>query len=301
IALKVAMYTIAMLLGIVGNALIIIVIGLHKKLHTATNLYLANLAVSDLCTSSFSMWVHLGSSIAPDWPFGEGVCKVTSFVQALCATSSVFFMVVIAVDRFFAIVLPLRRHGRYILRKSTWVISTIVIATWLAAAATAVPQILHWKLITLVWSDKTETFCDEDWPKQTWIFTCVLPSPIQVVLLYFSPLIIIVLTYASIVTTLWKTHDCGAINGAHHQRQKYQKVVRMLICLLLAFFICWTPFQAIVLYDTHRPSNQDASMVSYIKDLKYAFTFLAYFNSALNPILYGALNTNFRRGIADIF
>lgn len=81
IALKVTTYSLTMALGIVGNALVILIVWLNPRMQTATNLYVANLAGSDLMVSAFCMWVHMGNQITAEWPFGPVVCRMSSFIQ----------------------------------------------------------------------------------------------------------------------------------------------------------------------------------------------------------------------------
>ena len=88
IALKVTMYVLAMILAIVGNLLVILTILLNKSMQNSTNLYLLNLAVSDLMVVFFCMWVHLGANITSDWPFGEFTCKVYPFFQSKCNSNT---------------------------------------------------------------------------------------------------------------------------------------------------------------------------------------------------------------------
>ena len=69
------------LLALVGNIIVILIVVLNKRMKTTTNVFLLNLAVSDLMVGCFCMWVHLGNSITKEWPFGEYVCKVNTFMQ----------------------------------------------------------------------------------------------------------------------------------------------------------------------------------------------------------------------------
>ena len=41
-------------------------------------------------------------------------------------------------------------------------------------------------------------------------------------------------------------------------------------------------------------------LAAWVHHVKYAITSLAYYNSALNPILYAGFNENFRRGFYDV-
>ena len=80
-ALKIAFYVLAFLVTLTGNSLVILVICLNKRMRSTTNILLLNQALSDLMVAAVCMWVHLGNSITPEWPFGPLVCKVNTFCQ----------------------------------------------------------------------------------------------------------------------------------------------------------------------------------------------------------------------------
>ncbi|XP_053381447.1 neuropeptide FF receptor 2-like [Mercenaria mercenaria] len=74
-------------------------------------------------------------------------------------------------------------------------------------------------------------------------------------------------------------------------------VIRMLIAVLTTFIICWTPQQVFILWDIFR--TEDEPIENYIFGAKYAALYVAYSNSAINPVLYGCFNENFRKGFED--
>ena len=80
-ALKIVFYVLAFLLIATGNTMVILVICLNKRMRSTTNVLLLNQALSDLMVAAVCMWVHLGNSITPEWPFGPFVCKVNTFCQ----------------------------------------------------------------------------------------------------------------------------------------------------------------------------------------------------------------------------
>lgn len=81
ISIKVTFYVIAFLIAVIGNIVVILIIVLNKRMKSTTNVFLLNLAVSDLMVGCFCMWIHLGNSITKEWPFGVYVCKVNTFMQ----------------------------------------------------------------------------------------------------------------------------------------------------------------------------------------------------------------------------
>ena len=81
VALKVSAYALAMMTCAVGNFLVIVIVVMCRRMRTTTNLYVCNLAVSDIMVSLLCMWVHLGTNITIDWPFTANMCKVNNFFQ----------------------------------------------------------------------------------------------------------------------------------------------------------------------------------------------------------------------------
>lgn len=80
--MKIVFYSALLILGVLGNLLIIVVIARHKHLRTKFNFYVVNLAVCDLLVAVTCPWVHLVSDLSPQrWPLGEVICKVHTFVQ----------------------------------------------------------------------------------------------------------------------------------------------------------------------------------------------------------------------------
>lgn len=81
VGLKAASYGLVILLGLGGNTLVILIVAVSRRLRTLTNLYVCNLAVSDLLVCLMCTWPHLGKNITSDWPFGAAMCKLVNFFQ----------------------------------------------------------------------------------------------------------------------------------------------------------------------------------------------------------------------------
>lgn len=82
VALKSVFYAVPMAMATIGNALVLITIVFHKKLHAPTYVYIANLAVSDFVVGAFNMWMHLVPSIFVNWPLGSGLCEISIFIRS---------------------------------------------------------------------------------------------------------------------------------------------------------------------------------------------------------------------------
>ncbi|CAG5121484.1 unnamed protein product [Candidula unifasciata] len=299
IALKVTFYVIAMVLDIVGNSMVLMIILLNRKMRNTTNLLLLNLTISDLMVGVFCMWVHMGNQISSNWPFGAFLCKFSPFCQVLSVTASVLTLTVISIERFIAVVYPFRRHW------TPQITGFILGCTWTVAIATAAPQLAVGKMFVIHWRDRTEIYCTDDWPYyyndncELWTPGRVIVCLIQGVVMFFVPLVIIIVAYTIIVIRLLIRRAPGSLvsTTSSSQEKAKRKVTKMLIIVVTTFIICWTPQQIILLYGQ---LNEDRKP-EYYRTVRYIALYIAYFNSALNPILYGGFNENFRNGFIEAF
>ena len=158
--------------------------------------------------------------------------------------------------------------------------------------------------------NETRTFywCRENWPNQEMrkIYTTVLFANI-----YLAPLTLIVIMYARIGVTLCKTsvpasrgHSSSGGGGRHESRQmvsrKKKRVVKMLVIVALLFILSWLPLWALMMLSDYASLTewQHRIINIYVYPLAH---WLAFFNSSINPIIYGFFNENFRRGFQAAF
>jgi hypothetical protein len=75
------LYLIIFLLAVVGNFLVILTLVHNKRMRTVTNLFLLNLAFSDLLLGIFCMPFTLVGVLLRDFIFGEMMCKLLPYLQ----------------------------------------------------------------------------------------------------------------------------------------------------------------------------------------------------------------------------
>ncbi|XP_019389822.1 PREDICTED: neuropeptide FF receptor 2 [Crocodylus porosus] len=297
-------YLLIFLLCMVGNGVVCFIVLRSKHMRTVTNLFILNLAVSDLLVGIFCMPTTLLDNIIAGWPFGSLVCKMSGMVQGISVSASVFTLVAIAVDRFRSIVYPFKQK----LTISTAVV--IIVVIWVLAVAIMCPsavmlQVQEEKYFRVILGYNNQTspvyWCREDWPNQEMrkIYTTVLFANI-----YLAPLSLIVIMYARIGITLFNT--AVPTTGKHGQEQRHavskkkQKVIKMLITVALLFILSWLPLWTLMMLSDY--ANLTEVQLQVINIYIYPFAhWLAFFNSSINPIIYGFFNENFRRGFQAAF
>ncbi|XP_063066662.1 neuropeptide FF receptor 2-like [Engraulis encrasicolus] len=322
-AVFITSYLLIFLTCMVGNGTVCFIIVRSKNMRTVTNLFILNLAISDLLVGIFCMPTTLVDNIITGWPFGSLVCKMSGMVQGISVSASVFTLVAIAVDRFRCIVYPFRQ-------KLTISTSTLIIMIiWVLAIAIMCPsgvmlQVTREHRVSILLSDgytnKTRPFywCRENWPNQEMrkVYTTVLFANI-----YLAPLTLIVIMYARIGVTLCKTpvpassgHSTGSGSGSggsvsrndsntHRQTsvsRKKKRVVKMLLVVALLFVLSWLPLWTLMMLSDYASltERQHRLINIYVYPLAH---WLAFCNSSVNPIVYGFFNENFRRGFKAAF
>ncbi|NXK63646.1 NPFF2 protein, partial [Sylvietta virens] len=303
-AVFITSYLLIFLLCMMGNGGVCFIILRSKRMRTVTNLFILNLAVSDLLVGVFCMPTTLLDSIIAGWPFGSLVCKMSGMVQGISVSASVFTLVAIAVDRFRSIVHPFKQ-------KLTIPTAVAIIAViWILAVAIMCPsavllQVQEEKHFQVLLGSGNATrpvfWCREEWPDPGMrkIYTTVLFANI-----YLAPLSLIAVMYARISISLCHTAMPGA--GKRSQEQQHsvwkrkQKVIKMLIVVTLLFTLSWLPLWTLMLLSDY--ASLSDLQLQLINIYIYPFAhWLAFFNSSINPIIYGFCNKNFRQGFQAVF
>ena len=286
---KTLAYCVIILLSLVGNSIVIITVWRNMSMRSVTNLFIANLAASDLLITFLGMpnmitQLYLGLR----WIFGAVICKIVVFFQSVSVASSILTLLAISFDRFWAITFPFKRRLSFfaarIILGVTWVISLLVMAPFLYAQKVIVGR-------------QGYEICIEEWSPA---FNSITASKdytlILFIALYVLPLLAMFVMYSVIVSKLWRRQIPGFRSSRDELRTRAlrQKVVKMLITVISLFCVCWLPlhiYQFIYFFAYHKLPCFDSSLIFYFTSL-----FLGHSNSAINPYLYALFHRKYRQG-----
>lgn len=128
------------LIGVIGNVLTLFVIICYDPLRDVTGMFLANLAVADLLQSTFGMPLIAASAFSRQWIFGETLCTISGLTNSLFCIASVLTLTAVSVDRWLAIVYPLKYRDWLTVVRVRIVLAYI----WLQAISMAVLPVFGW-------------------------------------------------------------------------------------------------------------------------------------------------------------
>ncbi|XP_029955512.1 type-1B angiotensin II receptor [Salarias fasciatus] len=279
-------------MGIVGNSMVVAVIHCYMKLKTVANILVLNLAISDL---TFLLTLPLWATFTATgyyWPFGTFLCKASAGLVILNLYTSIFFLTVLSIDRYLAIVHPVQSRR---FRSIAYARITCVVV-WVFAFVLSMPTALTRDVYLL--SGHNKTVCgllQEKIEKVKKLNDLVLAIKLMKSLLGFLiPFIIIITCYCLIGRAL-----LGAKRIQKSSRSRDDEVLRMLAATVLAFFLCWTPHQVCHFMDLlHQMKPLKQCDILDMVDTAMPFTIcIAYFNSCINPIVYGFVGRQFRKNL----
>ncbi|XP_052103425.1 neuromedin-K receptor-like [Mytilus californianus] len=293
IALLAILYGSISVAAIIGNSLVISVIIINKKMQTVTNIFIANLAFADVILGMFTIPFQFQAALLQRWVVADFMCWVAPFVKDLSVNISIFTLTCIAIDRYIAVLYPLKAG----FKKS--VAAVILVFIWVFGTVSSIPQALYMKVTQVPENatGKTKPFCRPFFPhKDFGRYYFVYLLCIQ----YILPLIIINFSYIRIAYRIWGTKAPGDyINRRDDIRARNRKkVVKILIIVVCLFVICWLPLQ---IYNVVSQVYREVNDYKYINIIWFCSNWFAMSNSCYNPFIYGLLNDKFKRAFRRIF
>ncbi|XP_068745905.1 QRFP-like peptide receptor [Montipora capricornis] len=288
---KLTAYFIILFGSLIGNVLVILVVVFNRHMRTVTNYLIVNMAVADLLLTSFNMPVTIKFIATRSIDWSVTLCKIIPFTQSLSVASSVLTLAAISIERFLAITFPLKRYV-------TFSIACIMIAVvWIVGIAVNSPLLYAMKIVFNEQAQKS--YCFEVW---TPVFTENAARDFTIVVFaafYVFPLLTMSVLYSFVIHNLWVRKVPGVQTQANQLRadRSKKKVLKMLLAVVVVFALCWLPVyitQFITFFDQETfPCGVPAT-----------FPFVGYFlgnaNSAINPAIYAAFNSRFRKAFRDL-
>ncbi|KAH9487563.1 hypothetical protein Btru_072362 [Bulinus truncatus] len=131
------LYSVVFFVCCFGNSVVLYTIARNKRMRTRTNFFLANLAVADLGVGTVCILPKLIQYLSSRWLLGEVMCKISYFAQNMTYTASILLLTVIAIERYIAVLHPLR--SKCIVTETRLVISQVII--WVVSAAYNSPDL----------------------------------------------------------------------------------------------------------------------------------------------------------------
>ncbi|XP_037547534.1 somatostatin receptor type 2 [Nematolebias whitei] len=274
------LYLVVCIMGVAGNSLVIVAILKLDKMSSSTTVYIFNLALAD---GLFMIGLPFIASqnIQSQWVFGDAVCKVVMTADSLNQFTSIFCLMVMSIDRYLAVVHPIRSTKwrkpfiAKLINLTVWGVSLLVILpTMIFSGLDKVP------VCGIVWPEPQDIYY------KAFIFYTFFVG-------FFLPLAVICLCYLLIII---KVKSSGMRVCSSKRKRSERKVTRMVSIVVAVFVLCWLPFyifNVTSVTSSIKPTSVVKSTFDFVVVLGYA-------NSCANPILYAFLSNNFKKSFQNV-
>ncbi|CAL8403915.1 unnamed protein product [Boreogadus saida] len=281
-------YSVVCAVGLVGNLLVLFFIRVkQERKKSRVNLFVLNLAVTDFqFVLTLPFWA-VDTALDFSWPFGNAMCKIILSVTVMNMYASVFFLTAMSVTRYWSVVSSLKDRTRQWSVSAKWVCAMIWVMATVATAPTSI-----FSSVTNVTGEK---LCLLRFPGgQYWLAV----YHIQKILVGFVlPMSIVSFSYIMLLRFI--RHRSMKPGNPKRTSQ----VTKSVTIVVLSFFLCWMPNQAITFWSVLVKLNAANWDKAYYIVHSYVFPVtvcLAHANSCLNPIIYCLMRKEFRKKLKDL-
>lgn len=309
IALKIGTFVPVIVFGTIGNWVLLVIIARNRALQTPTNLLLANMSAADFLMLVICPVLFMFNDFYQNFQLGRIGCGAEGFLEGAFLVTGVLNLCAVSYDRLTAIVLPTKT--RITLR----VAKILMVFTWLAGAAFATPlAVFRFYRVSVgslslplsvhhlcfasqerQWRNYLETYCSEN-PN-------ILPTYWHILIgtIVWLPLVVMVACYSAI---LWKLerYEAQVLRREHPICVSYKtRVAKTLFVVVLTFVVLRVPFTVMV-FARHNMLKGETMNINQVEGsfsvLWYTAHYLIFLHAAVNPLIYGLTNANFRRAYA---
>ncbi|XP_028654759.2 trace amine-associated receptor 13c-like [Erpetoichthys calabaricus] len=279
----------AVLLTIFGNLVVIISFSHFRQLHTPSNLLVLSLAVADFMVGMFSMPFKLIKIIENCWYFGDTLCFIHSFVSFLLTSVSISNLVFIAIDRYIAVCDPLLYSS-----KITVPVIQVFIATSWAISLLYTWALIYFKGITFTYENVNVCLgeCDvlytDTWGLVDLITTFILPCSVMVSL--YTKIFLVAKRHLRIINSMTQQMITNQRNQCNMSKKSERKAAKTLGIVMAVFLLCWIPYYLCIIIDAYTSFSTPLIIFN-------GFTWLVFFNSGINPIIYALFYSWFQKSL----
>ncbi|XP_026795754.3 C-X-C chemokine receptor type 3 [Pangasianodon hypophthalmus] len=273
------LYSVALVLGLVGNILVLVVLWQKRRSWSVTDAFVLHLSMADmLLLLTVPVWA---ADAVQGWSFGTGFCKLAGALFKINFCCSIFLLVCIGLDLYFSVV----HAGQMCSRTRPWQVQLICLAVWFFCLLLSIPD---WMYLKAASGSEPEDYteCVYEYPSEA---SRLASQLLYLMLGFLLPAIVLLCCYACVLPQF-------------RSDQRVQKKRAVILALVLAFFISWTPYSIALLSDTfHFSSNKSKGDCEDRRWTAVRSTaVLGFLHSCSNPLIYFCFSEKFRHWVLTI-
>ncbi|XP_039660697.1 C-C chemokine receptor type 1-like isoform X2 [Perca fluviatilis] len=268
------LYSLVFILGFLGNGLVVCVLVKHRNQTNLTDICLFNLALADLLfVLTLPFYSHY--LVVGQWTFGDFMCRFASGSHNTGFFSSIFFMVVMTLDRY-VVIMHTQKMARY---RTVRLGIVMTVSVWMLSLCVSLPVIIF----TKVKNESHGQTCSHA-PNDAWKSYHTLTINVLGLMI---PLLVMIVCYSRIIPILMNMRSA-----------KKHRVVKLIVSIVIAFFIFWAPYNItlfLVFLKSEGVLPKNCKVESNLGLSVTVTETFAYTHCCLNPIIYAFVGQKFMK------
>ncbi|KAK7111806.1 rhodopsin-like [Littorina saxatilis] len=275
--------------GTFGNLLVIYIFGTTKNLRTPSNMFVVNLALSDLTFSAVNGFPLLTiSAFNRRWIFGKVACELYGLVGAIFGLMSINTMAAIAMDRYNVIARPIQASRSLSYRKAFM----MIVLVWIWSITWSIPPLFGWGAYI---PEGFQTSCTFDYLTRNdyfrsyimCLYICGFALPLSIILYSYFFIYRAVAVHEKEMGKMAKKLNAEIRQGQAAQKAEI-KTAKIAMTIIMTYLLSWTPYATIALIAQFGPAEW---VTPYVSELPVMF---AKASAMHNPIIYALSHPRFR-------
>lgn len=283
------------MVNFIGNGLVIYVFLKTKTLRTPTNMFVVNLAFSDLVMmTTMGLPVTINAFTNRYWMWGVLGCQLYAMIGAICGTASILTMVVIGYDRYNVIVKGIGgtkiSSGKALIALIfIWGYSTLISATPFFGWGGYMAEGL---LVTCSYD-----YLSQEWNKKSFVLFAFFFNylfPLSMILFFYTKIVKAVVLHEAALKAQAKRMNVDSLrsNADEEKESAEVRIAKVAITNVMLWVCIWSPYAAVVVIACFGNQAIITPMVSQIP------SFVAKSASCLNPIVYAVSHPKYRAALS---
>ncbi|XP_054479309.1 atypical chemokine receptor 4b [Anoplopoma fimbria] len=275
-------YALALVVGLAGNALVVVVYASKLRLRTLTDVCILNLAISDLLLLfTLPFWA---ADAVHGWMLGSAACKLTSFLYSTNFSCGMLLLACISVDRYRAIARnPAGRTGTGRWVRIQWFLVCGLL--WAVASFLGLPELF----LSTVKHSHHRVACTSIFPHSMARPAKAALELLEVTFRFLLPFLVMTVCYFLVGRTLSR--------AAGVRRDRKWRALRVLLAVVAVFLLTQLPFNVVKLIramDIIYILVTDCEVSKGLDRALQVTESLALVHACINPILYTFIGSSFR-------
>uniref|UniRef100_A0A3B3R8S3 C-X-C motif chemokine receptor 3 n=2 Tax=Paramormyrops kingsleyae TaxID=1676925 RepID=A0A3B3R8S3_9TELE len=266
-------YTLTLVVGLVGNGLVLANLRRMQGTWSITNIFMLHRSAADLLLLiTLPFWA---AEAVQGWTLGTFLCKLMGAILKISFFCGIFLLACISLDCYLSIVHAVQMYPCL----KPWQVQTSCLFIWFFCLILSIPE---WVFLERQYDERSEmNKCAYNYNQYStndsyWHLACRL---LYHIVGFLIPSVVMIFCYSCIRLRLHR--------GS--QDIQRQRTMRMILVLMMAFIICWVPYNVTLIVDTLHTSNiihMTCKSATALDVSMTVTTMLGYVHCCLNPILY---------------